>query len=491
MANLDVIVSAIDKTRVGLASAGRNIDSTENKTRKLGGAGKIAGLALGGLALAGVGAGIALVGSFLKTGDALDKMNKTTGIGIEDLQKYRFAAEQSGSSLEVFSKGILKQARFLDDANSGLATSTDALDALGLSVTDFEGLSPDEQFNLFATALSGIDDAGQKAALAQEVFGRAGAELLPLLSEGADGIAALTAEAEANGNIMSTDAAQAAAKFNDQLNTLKQKGLAVVQKAMAALIPAMLAVIDFIDKKVVPVIKEDLVPVFQEIGRVVKEVWEKVIGPIIEFAWKYVIKPIFKSYVIQAKLIIAGTKLIISVFQEIAEVVKEVWQNVIGPVISFVWNKILKPIFKLYIAQIKLVIKIFRLFAKVVKTVFDGVKTVIQNVWKVIKPIIERIAQAIKTATGAKDKVLGVANKVTGGLAGKVGGLLGFATGGTVPGPLGAPQLAVVHGGEQVLTPQQRSSQPMVAYLQIDGETLGRFVLEQTNNGIRRGELII
>ena len=491
MANLDVIVSAIDKTRTGLSSAGRNIDKTESKTRKLGGVGKIAGLALGGLALAGVGAGIALVGSFLKTGDALDKMNKTTGIGIEDLQKYKFAAEQSGSSLETFSKGILKQAKFLDGANSGLAASTETLDALGLSVADFEGLNPDEQFKLFATSLSGVEDAGERAALAQAVFGRAGAELLPLLLEGADGIAVLTAEAEANGNIMSTDAAQAAAKFNDQLNTLKQKGLAVVQKAMAALIPAMLAVIEFIDKKVVPVIKEDLVPVFQEIARIVKWAWENVIGPIIEFIWNNVLKPIFKAWVDYNHLLIGAVELVIAIIKEIAEVVKVAWQDVIGPVISFVWNNILKPIFEQLKTNIELSIITFNYFKEVVKTVFDGVKTAIQKVWDIIRPIIERIRDAVDFAIGAKDKVLGIADKVTGGLAGKAASVLGFATGGTVPGPLGAPQLAIVHGGERVLTPQQQGSQPMVAYLQIDGETLGRFVLEQTNNGIRRGELII
>lgn len=36
-----------------------------------------------------------------------------------------------------------------------------------------------------------------------------------------------------------------------------------------------------------------------------------------------------------------------------------------------------------------------------------------------------------------------------GGLSG-LGGLVGYASGGTVPGPVGAPQLAVVHGGETV-----------------------------------------
>jgi len=36
--------------------------------------------------------------------------------------------------------------------------------------------------------------------------------------------------------------------------------------------------------------------------------------------------------------------------------------------------------------------------------------------------------------------------------------LLGFASGGTVPGPIGKPRLAVVHGGERVLTPGEAAS---------------------------------
>ena len=43
-----------------------------------------------------------------------------------------------------------------------------------------------------------------------------------------------------------------------------------------------------------------------------------------------------------------------------------------------------------------------------------------------------------------------------GGAIGNFGDLLGLAAGGRVPGPLGAPQLAVVHGGEDVKTPEQQ-----------------------------------
>jgi hypothetical protein len=39
---------------------------------------------------------------------------------------------------------------------------------------------------------------------------------------------------------------------------------------------------------------------------------------------------------------------------------------------------------------------------------------------------------------------------------GETPGLPAYDTGGVVPGPLGAPQLAVLHGGEEILTPRQR-----------------------------------
>jgi hypothetical protein len=37
------------------------------------------------------------------------------------------------------------------------------------------------------------------------------------------------------------------------------------------------------------------------------------------------------------------------------------------------------------------------------------------------------------------------------GAIGSIGGFLGFDVGGVVPGPIGAPQLAIVHGGETIV----------------------------------------
>jgi TP901 family phage tail tape measure protein len=59
-------------------------------------------------------------------------------------------------------------------------------------------------------------------------------------------------------------------------------------------------------------------------------------------------------------------------------------------------------------------------------------------------------------------------------------GMPSYGEGGYVPGPFGAPQFALVHGGERVLTAaeQRRANQPIVINLQVDGKTLTTVVAQ-------------
>jgi len=64
--------------------------------------------------------------------------------------------------------------------------------------------------------------------------------------------------------------------------------------------------------------------------------------------------------------------------------------------------------------------------------------------------------RAVQSAVGGLRSRISSAWSSLGNLASRGRGLLGFQTGGVVPGPTGTAQLAVVHGGERVLTPQQQ-----------------------------------
>ncbi len=206
-----------------------------------------------GFAAAG-GAITAFLGSSVKnftaTGDAIHKMAIRTGASTEALSELGFAAEQSGASLETIGKAFKAQADFIEDAKDGLSTSTVALDKLGLSLEDLQGKTPEQVFMTLSSAIGGLADPMERAAIANDVFKRSGQELIPLFAAGADGIANMRAEAQQLGISMSQEQAEAAAKFGDSMNSLKQSMMGVGIQIGTALVPILTTLVE----KVTPVI---------------------------------------------------------------------------------------------------------------------------------------------------------------------------------------------------------------------------------------------
>ncbi len=163
-----------------------------------------------------------LINSYAKAGDEVQKMALRTGFSTEALSELKFASEIAGTSIQSLEKGIKRMADFVEDAKDGLSTSTDAMDKLGISVEDLKNKSPEDVFFLLSGAIGDIEDPLQRAALASDVFGRAGTQLLPLLAEGSAGIAKLRQEANDLGIVFDQDAANAAAEFQDSVLRLKK-----------------------------------------------------------------------------------------------------------------------------------------------------------------------------------------------------------------------------------------------------------------------------
>lgn len=198
--------------------------------------------------------------SFAAAGDNLDKMSKRTGVGVKALSELAFAAEQSGASLDSVEKGIRGMQRSLLNAEMGSKTATDALSALNLSVDELSGMSPEDQFTKIADAIGDVEDPSKRAALAMQLFGRAGSELLPMMSENAEGIANLRKEANELGRTMTAEDAQAAAELTDAMNRVKSVFIGVKNQIGAALAPAMTYLADLVSrtsKAVVPLIREN------------------------------------------------------------------------------------------------------------------------------------------------------------------------------------------------------------------------------------------
>lgn len=194
-----------------------------------------------GILAAGAAAGGAII-QFGKLGDEVQKMSFRTGFSTEALSELRFALQQAGSSVEGLEKGVRRMSSFLEDSKDGLTETTRAMEKLGLSVEDFTGLKPEEAFFKFTDALAAIPDELTQAALAQDVFGRSGTALLPLLAEGAEGIAALRQEARDLGIVFDQETANKAAKMQDSINSAKQAMNGMAIEIGTVLAPAVTAI---------------------------------------------------------------------------------------------------------------------------------------------------------------------------------------------------------------------------------------------------------
>ncbi len=158
---------------------------------------------IAGLAAAAATAGAALVKTGVDAADALAKTADKLGTTTEAYAALSYAAKLSGVEQGQLEGGLKKLAKTLTDAASGSESAGRGFAALGLNVAQLMQMSADKQFGQIADALSRVENATQRAAVAQQVFGRAGVDLLQLTAEGSDGIAALAREADVLGLTLS------------------------------------------------------------------------------------------------------------------------------------------------------------------------------------------------------------------------------------------------------------------------------------------------
>ena len=173
-----------------------------------------------GAKIAGVFAAGKLISTmrgFIDASDQIGKSASRIGITAEAYQKLAFASRRAGSTTENVERAFKKMQQTIFDSGRGVRTSVDALRALGLSFKDLDQQSPEKQFEIIADRLNSITDATTRAAVAQMVFGRAGTNLLPMIS----GYREMSKELENMGGVMSNDAVKAAEEFKDAIEDLK------------------------------------------------------------------------------------------------------------------------------------------------------------------------------------------------------------------------------------------------------------------------------
>jgi hypothetical protein len=178
---------------------GKDIQDAGNKSEKMGeqsgmGFGKfVAGVGLGQVAAKAFTAVLdsafaAVRGTIQGFTDALDlggrlsDLSASTGETAGKLLVLERAFDNSGIGAEKVGSSIAKMQKNIEDARDGSGTAANAFAMMGVSVDELEGKLPTEQFKILSSGIQSIDDPTQRAAAAMGVFGKSGAELLPLLT---------------------------------------------------------------------------------------------------------------------------------------------------------------------------------------------------------------------------------------------------------------------------------------------------------------------
>jgi len=237
-----------DKFGDELDQTGDQADKSGGKFQKLGsivkGVGAAMGAALVAIGTAAVSAGKALVDMTVEAAAYADEMitqSTVTGMSVESLQAYSYAADLVDVSLDTLTGSMAKNVKSMSNAAQGSAKYADAYAQLGVAVTNADGTLRDSEDVYWEVidALGQVSNETERDALAMQLFGKSAQDLNPLIAQGSAGIAALTDEAKRMGAVLSEETIAKLGQFDDSVQRLKQGSEAAKRVMGTVLLPQL------------------------------------------------------------------------------------------------------------------------------------------------------------------------------------------------------------------------------------------------------------
>lgn len=186
-------------------------------------------------ALAAGGSMAYMIGQSMEAIDANAKLSDRLGIATEKLVGLQHAAGLAGVSNELLTGSLQKMnVALADAANKG---GNNPFAALGLDPKALANMGGDQAFAAIADALNNVGNTAERAALAQDIFGKSGQELLPLLASGSAGLADMQKEAERLGLTYSRVDAAKVEQANDAMTRARSVFTGLAQTAVIQLAP--------------------------------------------------------------------------------------------------------------------------------------------------------------------------------------------------------------------------------------------------------------
>lgn len=173
---------------------------------------KISGAAAGALAALGK------IGyDAMQSADELNTLSQQTGLSVDTLQKWSYAADLVDVDLNTMTGALSK----LEKSMTGHG---ETWEKLGVSVTDADGNMRDAESVFYdtLTALSQIENETERDQVAMDLFGKSANELAGIVDDGGQALKRYGEEAEAAGLIMSEDMVDSLNTANDTVDKMKK-----------------------------------------------------------------------------------------------------------------------------------------------------------------------------------------------------------------------------------------------------------------------------
>lgn len=230
----------------------------ENNIRRLGNSmqglqGQVKNAALGfsnlrgavagfGAAIAGsavVGGLAAIVKQAIDAGDELFNLQAKTGVAASALIGIGNAAKLADVDMATLGKGLTKLNVNLVKAAEGNEDLGRKFDALGVAVKTADGqvVPAEKALKQIADRFADMPDGAQKAAAAVAIFGKSGADLIPLLNEGAAAMDKFTYK-------VGEDFAARSDLFNDTITELGIRTQGFGAELTDALLPSLQSILE-------------------------------------------------------------------------------------------------------------------------------------------------------------------------------------------------------------------------------------------------------
>ncbi len=378
---LAFILSATDKmSRVIDAAVKKSTDKLSAFERNASKVGR--GMVKGGALI--MGAGAAVGGAVFSAGKSIadyagsvKDASDSTGVNTEAWQKMTYAAKISGIEQEKLMTSMVKFDKVLTDAAGGSKTAGQIFKDLGISIKDASGKmrAPEAVFEDVAELLANVEDGATKTAAACAFFGKSGAELLPMLNEGRNGLQGLYRTAEETGNVLANETLTAADEFGKSLDAVKLQAQGVMLQLGSALIPVLSEMKDWVSDVVGGI--ADWLKANPELARTIGKVATSAAGILLALG--------------AVSTVIGGVAFVIGKFVSAWRGLKTAL-DLGRKAVSF-FNKTLltSPIFWIIVGVVALAFVVYKLIknwdkvSAFFKRLWDGIKKTFGAVWEWIK----------------------------------------------------------------------------------------------------------